>query len=85
MYKILFIESGDYLYYRIENNDIEHTLVYSIYEIDKCKNRAYFQPITDTKRNLMKILEFPHTVHASDNSIIRIDKNKTLFEIIEEN
>lgn len=33
----------------------------------------------------MKILEFPHTVHASDNSIIRIDKNKTLFEIIEEN
>lgn len=45
MYKILFIESGDYLYYRIENNDIEHTLVYSIYEIDKCKNRLTFSQL----------------------------------------
>ena len=78
MYKILYIESGDYLY------SLAGTIPYSIYEL----SQQIIQPglakhiICSSKDRANEYLNTNSTIVASDGSIMFISKNKQLFEVV---
>lgn len=80
MYKILYIESGDYLYK--DKKGIGDYLIYSIYETFKYGKSAFI-PIIGTKEELSNLLLTQHTIKDITNSTISLDLNQNLFEIIE--
>jgi len=81
MYKILFIESGDYLYMSKRGS-----YFYSIYEISKEIAEAYIVYTANSKEIVDSALSRDwNSIRDAAGNYINISQNLTLFEIIEKN
>lgn len=80
MYKVLFIESGDYLY-RSPNQ----SYFYSIFEVNKKANKSdYTVYVNKDKDELLDILQNKTYLLVEDENEIKISQNLNLFELVEE-
>jgi len=83
MYKILFIESGDYLY---RYNDISSMYSYSYYEINHSifyLSNNYSHICCEDKETLINFVSRTNDVRDNFGNIVPLNLNSTLFEIIE--
>ena len=79
MCKVLFIESGDYLY-----KSPSGSYFYSIFEVNKKANKSDYVIYTGDKAKLLDILETKNYLFVKDENgnAINISQNLNLFELI---